>query len=416
MDKVIKDRIDVVRCGEIPNGYCRTMAGLMPLDWRINLFTKDVFYNYTNKKHNGEFEVLSATQDRGIIPRSEVDIDIKYSEGNKGSYKKVDPGDFIISLRSFQGGIEYSEYEGIISPAYTVLKPKLPISNHYYRAYFKTSDFINRLNGAIYGIRDGKQIGFDDFGDLAIHYPSLAEQKKIAKILDHYDKLIKLCEAKIDEYKDLKKACLSKMFPRNGSNVPELRFPGFIGAWEQRELGDCFDERTERSAEGELIAVTINFGVVKASELNRHDNSSEDKSNYKVVRVNDIAYNSMRMWQGASGYSQYDGILSPAYTVAIPRENINSVFFSYMFKRTNMIHEFRINSQGLTSDTWNLKFPAFSKIMAKVPKLEEQQAIGEYFTNLDRLITLHQREVEEYTRLKKAMTQLLLTGIVRVKV
>lgn len=81
-----------------------------------------------------------------------------------------------------------------------------------------------------------------------------------------------------------------------------------------------------------------------------------------------------------------------------------------------MIHEFRINSQGLTSDTWNLKFPAFSKIMAKVPKLEEQQAIGEYFTNLDRLITLHQREVEEYTRLKKAMTQLLLTGIVRVKV
>ena len=141
-----------------------------------------------------------------------------------------------------------------------------------------------------------------------------------------------------------------------------------------------------------MIAVTINSGVVKASELNRHDNSSEDKSNYKVVRVNDIAYNSMRMWQGASGYSQYDGILSPAYTVAIPRENINSVFFSYMFKRTDMIHEFQIKSQGLTSDTWNLKFPAFSTIIAKVPKPEEQQQIGEYFTNLDTLITLHQRK------------------------
>ncbi len=98
------------------------------------------------------------------------------------------------------------------------------------------------------------------------------------------------------------------------------------------------------------------------------------------------------MWQGASGYSQYDGILSPAYTVVIPRENVNPVFFSYMFKRTDMIHEFQINSQGLTSDTWNLKFPAFSTISANVPKPEEQQAIGNYFTNLDNLITLHQRK------------------------
>ena len=179
---------------------------------------------------------------------------------------------------------------------------------------------------------------------------------------------------------------------KNKQNVPQVRFKGFTDAWEQRELGECFDERAERSAEGELIAVTINSGVVKASELNRHDNSSEDKSNYKVVRKNDIAYNSMRMWQGASGYSQYDGILSPAYTVAIPKENIDSVFFSYLFKCTDMIYQFQINSQGLTSDTWNLKFPAFSKIKVNVPKLEEQAQIGQYFTNLDHLITLHQRK------------------------
>ena len=180
---------------------------------------------------------------------------------------------------------------------------------------------------------------------------------------------------------------MQSIFIKNRRNHTNL-----TTTWEQRKLGECFDERTERSADGELIAVTINSGVVKASELNRHDNSSEDKSNYKVVRVNDIAYNSMRMWQGASGYSQYDGILSPAYTVVIPRENVNPVFFSYMFKRTDMIHEFQINSQGLTSDTWNLKFPAFSTISANVPKSEEQQAIGNYFTNLDNLITLHQRK------------------------
>lgn len=107
MNESIKKRIEAVRRGEVPEGYRRTRAGLMPLEWQGNLIAKDVFRNHTNKKHNGEFQVLSATQDRGIIPRSEVDIDIKYAEENIGSYKKVDSGDFVISLRSFQGGIEY---------------------------------------------------------------------------------------------------------------------------------------------------------------------------------------------------------------------------------------------------------------------------------------------------------------------
>lgn len=108
---------------------------------------------------------------------------------------------------------------------------------------------------------------------------------------------------------------------------PKVRFKGFTDAWEQRKLRDIFVERSERSGDGELISVTINSGVVKASELDRRDNSSENKSNYKIVEVGDIAYNSMRMWQGASGYSDYKGILSPAYTVITPRQGINSEFF-----------------------------------------------------------------------------------------
>ena len=157
------------------------------------------------KKHNGQFEVLSATQDRGVIPRSQVDIDIKYSEESVSGYKKVDKGDFVISLRSFQGGIEYSEYEGLVSPAYTVLKNKLPICDGYYKAYFKTNDYINRLNKGTYGIRDGKQVGFEDFGDMVIHYPSLAEQERIAEILGTQDKLIALKEKRIAEKKQQKK-------------------------------------------------------------------------------------------------------------------------------------------------------------------------------------------------------------------
>ena len=100
----------------------------------------------------------------------------------------------------------------------------------------------------------------------------------------------------------------------------------------------------------------------------------------------------MRMWQGASGFSRYDGILSPAYTVLIPKEGVNSHFFAYMFKLYYMIHEFEINSQGLTKDTWNLKYPALSPISIFMPKYEEQTKIADYFEKLDTLITLHQHK------------------------
>lgn len=172
---------------------------------------------------------------------------------------------------------------------------------------------------------------------------------------------------------------------------PEIRFDGYEGDWEERKVGEVFSERSERSGEGELISVTINSGVVKASELDRKDNSSDDKSNYKKVEVGDIAYNSMRMWQGASGYSPYNGI---PYTVIIPKKDIDSKFFAYDFKRYDMIQTFKRNSQGLTSDTWNLKFPTLKSVKVMVPSIEEQKQISTFFESLDTTITLHQRELD----------------------
>ena len=187
---------------------------------------------------------------------------------------------------------------------------------------------------------------------------------------------------------------------------PRIRFKGFTDAWEQRKLGEYFIERNERSGEGELISVTINAGIKKFNELGRFDTKPEDLSKYKRVEVGDIAYNSMRMWQGASGYSSYSGILSPAYTVISPKTGVSSLFFAYLIKRPQMIHLFEINSQGLTSDTWNLKFPAFSKIEASAPSdIDEQENISELFTVLDNLITLHQRKYEKFVNIKKALLE-----------
>ena len=199
---------------------------------------------------------------------------------------------------------------------------------------------------------------------------------------------------------------LEKMFPKNGEKVPEIRFKGFTDDWEQRKLGECFTERIESMPDGELISVTINDGIKKFSELGRHDNSNEDKSKYKKVCVGDIAYNSMRMWQGASGYSPYEGIVSPAYTVLSPNAGIVSKCLAYQFKLPEMIHTFQINSQGITSDNWNLKYPALSQIEIFVSKDEQEQSqIAELFESLDNLITLHQRKLEKLKNIKKAMLE-----------
>ena len=171
-------------------------------------------------------------------------------------------------------------------------------------------------------------------------------------------------------------------------------------------MGDCFTERCESMPDGELISVTINDGIKKFSELGRHDNSNDDKSKYKKVCAGDIAYNSMRMWQGASGCSPYEGIVSPAYTVLTPNSGINSKCMAYQFKLPATIHTFKINSQGITSDNWNLKFPALSEIEIYVSPYEQEQAkIAAYFTNLDHLITLHQRKFDKLQVLKKAMLE-----------
>ena len=193
--------------------------------------------------------------------------------------------------------------------------------------------------------------------------------------------------------------------------VPRLRFPEFrdAGAWEVKQLGEVFHERRERGGSDlELLAVTMSDGVVRASDLDRKNNASADLSNYKTVHPGDIAYNSMRMWQGASGVSFWHGIVSPAYTVVTPAENQNAVFWAYHFKLSHTIEKFACFSQGVTSDTWNLKYPAFSTIRLAFPTdPSEQQKIADCLSSLDELIELQAQKVEALRQHKKGLMQQL---------
>ncbi|WP_151976807.1 restriction endonuclease subunit S [Acinetobacter soli] len=171
-----------------------------------------LFENYSNKNHDGSLTILAATQDKGVVPRDEIDIDIKSSDASVLSYKIIEKGDFVISLRSFQGGIEYSNYYGICSPAYTVLKSIKPIETGFYKAYLKTNDFIQRLSSTVIGIRDGKQISYQAFSTLMIDYPCLAEQTKIANFLSAIDQKIEKVAQQIEETKQWKKGLLQQLF------------------------------------------------------------------------------------------------------------------------------------------------------------------------------------------------------------
>ncbi|UTC09040.1 hypothetical protein A4W78_05590 [Latilactobacillus curvatus] len=247
----------------------------------------------------------------------------------------------------------------------------------------------------------------EKLNDFIIGVTDLREQIEIGEFFQKLDQAITLQQRKLDLLTKLKQGYLQQLFPSKDKYLPRLRFKEFNGDWKQCTMGEIFTERTERSGEGELISVTINSGVVKASELDRKDNSSKNKSNYKKVEIGDIAYNSMRMWQGASGYSPYKGILSPAYTVITPKNEIDSEFFAYDFKRFNMIQAFKRNSQGLTSDTWNLKFPTLKSIKINVPHFDEQRRISNTFNQVDNMLLLQQTKIDQLNKLKQAYLQKL---------
>ncbi|EOS7760907.1 restriction endonuclease subunit S [Enterococcus hirae] len=297
--------------------------------------------------------------------------------------------------------------EGVVSELFPIYRHKQEYDNNYWKYAIQ----LERIMAPIFAKsitssgNSSNKLYPKHFLRQRVSVASIDEQHKIGDFLLTIDRTIALHQRKLDLLKETKKGFLQKMFPKNGAKVPEIRFPGFTKDWEERKLGDVFSERSERSSEGELISVTINSGVIKASELDRKDNSSDNKSNYKKVEVGDIAYNSMRMWQGASGYSSYEGILSPAYTVIIPKEGTDSKFFAYDFKRYDMIQTFKRNSQGLTSDTWNLKFPTLKLVKIMVPSIEEQKQIAAFFERLDNTIALHERELDVLKETKKGFLQ-----------
>ena len=246
-------------------------------------------------------------------------------------------------------------------------------------------------------------ISYDEYMSVVVYLPAYAEQKHIADFLEKLDMRIAKQKQLVESLKKYKRGLLNSLITQ------KLKFTsGQI--WRTTKLGDIFQERTERAiGDEELLAVTISSGVQKRDEINLKDNSSDDKSHYKRVYKGDLVYNTMRMWQGASGVSLFDGIVSPAYTVVTPIDaaGTNIIFWSYYFKFAPLVRTFQKYSQGLTSDTWNLKFSRFSEIKVSVPSLKEQTAIAGVLIGVDRKIYDEEKKLTFIQKSRSSLMQQL---------
>lgn len=190
------------------------------------VLAKDIF-EPISEKNAPDMPLLAVTQDQGVIPRDLLDRRVVMPEGNVDGYKVVRTGDFVISLRSFEGGLEYSNYEGLISPAYTVIRAVQPINHDFYRHYFKSRSFIGRLNPLIFGIRDGKQIPFRDFSAVKVPYPSMEIQESLADVLNEVDKELKATREYLDLLQNQKKGLMQKLltgeWPVAAAQTPQLQ-------------------------------------------------------------------------------------------------------------------------------------------------------------------------------------------------
>ena len=412
MTPEVKDRIDQIRRGIVPDGYKKGKLGIVPVDWEevsfSTLFTSTS--NYTDDLT--QYPLYSLTIEDGITPKTER-YERSHLVKKENSYKIVCPNDYAYNPMNIRFGA-VARHKGdqnvAVSGYYDIFTTVHQSDLAFMDSFLTCGPMITYYNKVSTGsLLEKQRVHFSDFLQFMLPLPKLEERKKIAEHLMAYDQVIALKEKLLAAKQQQKKYLMQQLL------TSKKRLPGFEGNWKQVRLGKLFAERSETKCEHlELLAITGTQGVIPRSQLDLKDNSSEDKSKYLHICVGDIGYNTMRMWQGVSAYSNYEGIVSPAYTILKPSSAINAKYFAYLFKMPEVIFLFYRFSQGLVDDTRNLKYENFKKISVTYPvDKEEQDAIVAVLEKADQEIELLRQSIEQEKQKKKALMQLLLTGIVR---
>lgn len=414
MNPEIKRRIEQIRRGDVPEEYKKAIVGIIPDSWEPKKLKDICEINPPRKKKEPTqttFLGMSDVDDSGhIIAQHKMDI-----HQIKSGLTPFERGDILVAKITpcFENGKgantkTLQTETGFGSTEFHVLRNKKDGDFIFYHTI--SHSFRQKLEREMTGSAGQKRVQVDSLGNYVIPLPGRSERRSIVDILSAQDSIIVLKEKRLAEKQQQKKYIMQQLL------TGKKRLSGFTVPWVATSLGNLFSERKETNCEKlQLLAITGTQGVIPRSELDLKDNSSEDKSKYLKIRIGDIGYNTMRMWQGVSAYSDYEGIVSPAYTILKPVADIDAKYFSYLFKLPETVFLFYRFSQGLVDDTRNLKYENFKKITVRYPSdRREQTAIAKVLSTADREIDLLRQDIDQEKQKKKALMQLLLTGIVRV--
>jgi type I restriction enzyme S subunit len=382
-----------------------------------------LFDQVSNKNHSSDLPLLAITQEYGAIPRDKIDYNVVVTDKSIESYKVVEVGDFIISLRSFQGGIEYSAYRGICSPAYIILRKKHDVEDGFYKYYLKTKLFINDLNKNIEGIRDGKMVSYKQFSELQLPRPSKHEQQKIAVCLSSLDDLITAETEKLIALKVHKKALMQNLFPQAGETLPKLRFPQFgdSGEWDKKSLQEILVEgrlggNYENSDANSGIPV-IKMGNLERGGMNikkiqflpkEWEYNSDD-----ILKNNDLLLNTrntlelvgkVAIWKDELPIALYNSNL---LKMSFHKDFIASnIFMNYFFNTRSTILSLRSVATGTTSVA-AIYTKDLLTLKVDFPSLLEQQKIADCLSSLDEMITAQTEKIDTLKLHKRGLMQQL---------
>lgn len=387
-----------------------------------------IFESISNKNHNSNLPVLAITQEYGAIPRDQIDYNVSVTEKSLKSYKVVEIGDYIISLRSFQGGIEYSLYHGICSPAYIILRKKVPIVEQYYKYYFKTNKFIQDLNKDLEGIRDGKMVSYSQFSSILLPKPENTEQKKIAECLSSLDDLITEEDKKLEALKVHKKGLMQKLFPSQGKSIPEWRFPEFRGKeeWEVKSLGSMTikigsgttplggEANYKKRGRPFIRSQNVGWGYLILDDIAYIDESTHQESISTEVFSGDTLLNITGASIGRSAVANYlvnGGNVNQHVCIIRTITDVLSPWFLNQYF-LSVYGQMQIESFQAGGNRLGLNFNQIRSFCVPIPsRIEEQHKIADCLTSLDDLVAVQNSKINILKKHKKGLMQGLFPSI-----
>lgn len=422
MKTEIKTRIEEIKSGKVPSGYKKTKVGIVPVEWEEKNLSAILARQTTKNRGNSIHNVLTNSATQGIISQQDYfDKQIANNENTDGYYI-VKQGYFVynprISVSAPCGPFNkyYGEDDGIMSPLYTVYK-YVDDSAAYsdFLAYLLSSTIWHGYMHSIanYGARsDRMSVTNEDIDNMPLPYPSIKEQERIAEILKTQDRIIELKEKLLKEKQREKKYLMQQLL------TGKIRLKGFTDEWRKTKLFQILIERKEYATKNDVHPhVTLsNEGIYgKTERYDRDHLVKAENKDYKITKLNDICYNPANLKFGAICVNNYgNAIFSPIYvTYEIKKEKANVFFLSNYLMGHDFINKVRKYEEGTVYERMAVKSEDFLRCEIILPSMREQNAIANLLHTLDKEINLIKQQKESEKQKKKALMQLLLSGIVR---